>query len=236
MQELLERKMAIPIRGAQETENAYYGFVPEFSDTGDIIARAEPRLRSPSNGTNQLWMTFYRYVNDPSGGDRRAKRHFQVCQLCNASYELNLEWNQGFQNATGSYTVLGEVSFPDDKPGKPSNMSQHAYSAFIWALTDQLVGSLGWFQSSNQTMPGIPPQFGVIDTPLQRTNLLGSDDLDFFFNLGEDHDPYKENVTTLLSDQRLEDKNRAKNRTLAALVEELSYNLTVSLMHNHLLT
>jgi hypothetical protein len=35
IQELLDSKMAIPIRGARETENAYYAFVPEFSDTGD---------------------------------------------------------------------------------------------------------------------------------------------------------------------------------------------------------
>jgi hypothetical protein len=52
----------------------------------------------------------------------------------------------------------------------------------------------------------------------------------------DEHDVYDTERVTQISDERLQDKNRAKNRTLAALVEELSYNLTVSLMHNHLLT
>jgi hypothetical protein len=39
-----------------------------------------------------------------------------------------------------------------------------------------------------------------------------------------------------LSDQRLKDKAMARNRTLDVLIEELSSNLTVSMMHNRLLT
>jgi hypothetical protein len=39
-----------------------------------------------------------------------------------------------------------------------------------------------------------------------------------------------------LSDQLLEDKAMARNLMLDVLIEELSFNLTVSMMHNRLLT
>jgi hypothetical protein len=127
---LLQEKMDIPLGTAKEKIDVYYAFVPVFNATGELIPLSTPRLQSPSNGTNQLWITFLRYDME-SGGNRTKQRHYQVCQLYNASYDLELEWDRGFQNVNGSYGVLEEVDFPDDKPDIVSDMSQHAYSTFM---------------------------------------------------------------------------------------------------------
>jgi hypothetical protein len=82
-------------------------------------------------------------------------------------------------------------------------------------------------------------QFGVIDSPIQRTSLLGSKDLDAYFEFDEEKELYKDQNISIafdLSDQRLDDKAMARNLTLDVLIEELSFNLTVSMMHNRLLT
>jgi hypothetical protein len=99
-----------------------------------------------------------------------------------------------------------------------------------------LVGAFSWFVDEDRSKPFLFPEFGVIDTPLQRTSLLGSVDLDVFFDLNKNKGWKKDENTTQLSDQRLQDKALAKNRTLAVLIEELSFNMTVSLLHNEILT
>jgi hypothetical protein len=233
--DLLQDMMANSLGTAKETINVYYAFVPAFNATGDLIALSQPRLQSPSNSTNQLWMTFLRYAID-SGGNRIQERHYQVCQLYNATYDLKFKWERGFQDVTGSYKALEEVNFPNDKPDVVSDMSQHSYSAFMWALTDQLVGTFSWFVESNRSNIHQPPEFGIIDTAISHTSLLGSSDLDVFFNLDKNKGWGGGTNDTQISDQRLQDKALAKNRTLDVLIEELSFNTTVSLLHNELLT
>ncbi|KAH0563094.1 hypothetical protein GP486_002336 [Trichoglossum hirsutum] len=230
----LRDEMANPFGTAKETINAYYAFVPAFNATGGLIALSKPRLQAPSNATNQLWITFLRYIID-STGNRTQERRYQVCQLYNATYDLNFKWERNFQSVTGSYRLLKEVDFPDDKPDLVSDMSRHAYSAFMWAITDQLVGTFGWFVGSNQSDIHQPPEFGLIDTAISRTSLLGSSDLDVFFDLDKNKGWDGSTNDTQLSDQRLQDKALAKNKTLDVLIEELSFNTTVSLLHNELL-
>ncbi|KAF2270247.1 hypothetical protein CC78DRAFT_599658 [Lojkania enalia] len=234
---LLAEEMSIKLNGSIETDNVYYSFVPEYKSNGELIANPQPREQSPSNATNQLWMTFLRTTYNSSGA-RVKERHYQVCRLHNATYDLNITRDHGFQNIAGSYDLREEVPFPSDVPGSESNMAQHAYSAFMWALADQLVGKFSWYvQPNNDSTSALPSQFGVIESPIARTSLLGSWDLDTFFDLDEEKGLYKvpggPNLT--LSDQRLQDKALAKNRTLDVLIEELSFNTTVSLMHNELL-
>ena len=113
-------------------------------------------------------------------------------------------------------------------------MSAHAYSAFLWCLSDQIVGAFTWFGDRSNPFPS--PEFGVIDTPLQHTSLLGSSDLDVYFDLNKNKSWNKDGNSTQLSDQRMQDKAMARNRTLPVLIEELSYNMTVSLLHNEILT
>lgn len=232
---LLQDKMAVRLGTAKETVNVYYGFVPAVDDSGKVTALDRNRLQTPSNGTNQLWMAVLRYAID-TGGNRIQERHYQVCQLYNATYNLRLEWDRGTQNVQGSYKVLEEVNFPNDRSDAAADMSQHAYSAFLWALTDQLVGAFSWFVEEDQSKPYLSPEFGVIDTSIQHTSLLGSSDLDMFFDLNENNGWYKVENTGTLSNQRAQDKLLERNRTLKALIEELSFNLTASLLHNELLT
>jgi hypothetical protein len=233
MESLLSEEMAVPLDTAKKAVNVYYGFVPAFDAAGEVIALSKPRLQSPSNATNQLWITFLRYAID-SDGHRIQERHFQVCQLHNATFDLELAWTGGIQTIHGSYDVLEEVQFPNQKSDNVSNMSQHAYSAFMWVLTDQLVGVFTWV--SDRFNLSRSPEFGVIDTPLHRTSILGSSDLDVFFDLNKNKSQTMDENSTPLSDQRLQDKALARNRTLDVLVEELSFNMTVSLLHNELLT
>ncbi|KAF2729936.1 hypothetical protein EJ04DRAFT_501369 [Polyplosphaeria fusca] len=232
----LRDEMSKPLGTKNETDNVYFSFVPTLNSTdGTIIPNWKPRQQSPSKALNQLWMTFIRLKVD-SRGNRIKERHYQVCRLMNSTYNLTFSHDHGFQNISGSYTVNEEVPFPTDAPGRISNMAQHAYSAFLWTLTDQLVGKFSWYVKSNASDSADAPQFGVIESAIQRTSILGSWDLDAFFDLDEEKGLYANNDSAPLGDQRLQDKALAKNRTLDVLIEELSFNTTVSLMHNELLT
>ncbi|KUI55607.1 hypothetical protein VP1G_02892 [Cytospora mali] len=235
IESFLQKHASEPLGTAYLNESAYYAFVPDWENNGELIAMDGPRYQQPSNATNELWMTFQRYVVNDDTERIRERRH-QVCRLHNATYDLILSWDRGFQNVTSSHTVGEEVFSPHDKMGDVSNYAQHAYSAFMWTLTDQLVGSFAWYIDSEPS-PYRPAQFGKIDSPIQHNSLLGSSDLDVFFDFSTEKGLYLNNPDTEphLSDQRTQDKALARNRTLDVLIEELSINITVSLLHNELL-
>ncbi|CAN8101641.1 unnamed protein product [Discula destructiva] len=232
----LDVKASTALGTAFLDEAAYYAFVPAFNEAKQLIAMDQPRYQQPSNASNELWMFFERYTED--GGDDFNRTHqYQVCRLYNASYDVTLSWDNGFQHVNASYEVKEQVHFPHDKLGDVSNYAQHAYSAFMWTLTDQLVGLFGWY-IEREPGPYRAAQFGAINSPIQHNSILGSSDLDVFFNLEVVKGLYLNNPETPgnLSDQRLQDKALANNRTLDVLIEELSMNMTVSLLHNELLT
>ena len=235
IQGLLQQNMNTPRDGAVEVENAYYGFVAGFNQTGGRTAISQPRYQSYSNATNQLWMTFLRY-SLALNGTRIRNRMYQVCRLHNASFDLQLEWNHGFQNVTADYEILEEIPYPNDQLGVGSKRTHHSYSAFFWSLTDQLVGRLGWLNDLDGQTIGRAPQYGVIETAIQHTSVLGSSDLDSFFDFDVERGLYRSDNETTISGQRLQDKFMAGNRTLQVLIEELSKNTTISLLHNTLLT
>lgn len=232
----LEQEMKKRLGTSELKDSAYFSFVPTYDSNGTLFPATRPRNQTPSNATNELWMAFKRPTSNLNGrGFSLKERLYQVCILRNATYHLHVKKDHGFQNITGSYDVIGDVPFPHDGPGATSNMSLHAYSAFMWVIADQLMGHLSWYQNINQSDPSRAAQFGVIDSQIQQTSLLGSWDLDAFFDFDEEYDMHKvKNMT--LSDQRSQDKALAKNRTLDVLIEELSFNTTVGLMHNSLLT
>ncbi|KUI64417.1 hypothetical protein VM1G_11206 [Cytospora mali] len=215
IESFLQKHASEPLGTAYLNESAYYAFVPDGEHNGELTAMDGPRYQQPSNATNELWMTFWRYVANNDTERIRERRH-QVCRLHNATYDLILSWDHGFQDVTSSYT--------------------HAYSAFMWTLTDQLVGSFAWYIESEPSSYR-PAQFGRIDSPIQHNSLLGSSDLDVFFDFSTEKGLYLNDPDTEphLSDQRTQDKALARNRTLDVLIEELSINITVSLLHNELL-
>jgi hypothetical protein len=239
MEEFLQEEMATVRNAMVETDNVYYSFVPTYDSSGNLTAVWRPRQQIQSSSINELWMTFLRPTFDEQG--KRVKpRHYQICRPHNASYSLKISQHHGLQEVMGRYEVGNTIPFPRDDPSKASNMIQHAYTAFMWVICDQLVGKMAWYKKTDTISDEqAAAQFGVIDSPVQRTALLGSLDLDAYFELDEEKELYKgQNMSKAfeLSDQRLKDKAMARNRTLEVLIEELSFNMTVSLMHNRLLT
>jgi hypothetical protein len=223
---------------------AYYAFVPSFDVGGEnatsvffngsnITALDQPRLQQQSrNATNELWMKFWRYETD-SHGDQIPVPQYSQCSLWNASYSLTFLFENGGQTISNNSIILSNpVAYPTSDPNQPSDLVQHSYSALFWVLTDQLVGSMSFFISNT---PSLTPNlaYASIDTQIEHNSILGSNDLDYFFHLNKQ--VYGSPTNGTLSDQRLQDKALAQNQTLPFLVEQLAFNITVSLMHDPLL-
>jgi len=235
-----QERRGISIEGAVIVDDAYYAFVPHFDEQNSLKALDTPMYQGPiQRSLNELWMTFYRYYTDGEGF-LRTRRHYQVCRLHNATYTIGLKWANGTQTTQGHAEPHDAVGYPHDPRGRESNMVQHAYSAFFWALTDHLVGWLGYYQHPDceKQVPedlNCARRFGVMATPISRTALLGSDDLDVYFDFNENRDE-KGFLTEEPSEQRKQDKTRAHSATLDALIPEFAFNMTASILFNPLLT
>jgi hypothetical protein len=248
IQALLEQKVATLQDTYRETVNAYFSFVPSFDTDGNgtnkityggktITALSEPRLQQPQNASNELWYTFMRYEKNSDGsflkdanGSKVAQRQYSQCKLYHAIYDIYLQFDDGSQSITkNNITLLDTVDFPSNSPFVLTNLTQQSYSAYFSVLTDQVVGSMG-FLNDTQPDPSRSPAYSQIDTPIIRNSLLGSDDLDFFFDTNKLL--YLNNSGLPLSPQRLQDKALANNQTLPFLIEDLSFNITMSFFTN----
>ena len=222
-----------------EEANYYFSFVPDLSNLGNASAPDDgvgllpiTRLQQPESASNQLWMAYTRNVSDPNG-TRYTADHYSICQLYNASYSINLTFEEGTQTIQDMGTrLLNTVDYPQLSTNySDALMTQHAYSAVMWALTDLLTGSMGIFTETTSETSNIPTNFSEITTQIEHTSLLGSSDLDAFF----DANHYLSSTNNSLSDQRLQDIALAGNQTLDVLIPELCYNMTISFMSNPLL-
>jgi hypothetical protein len=235
--------------GELSEEFAYSAFVSTFdvdpSDTNtipfegtNITALSQPRLQQrPGNATNEVWLFYYSYsidangsyVLDPNEYDQQyLTPQYSVCSLWNATYDLEFAFDDGQQNVTtNDIMLLNSVAYPSYGT---TDFVQMAYSAVFWVLADQLVGFMGVIsRAKNGTGT---TSYGSIDTNMKHNNLLGSKGLDYFFeqNANAEHQ-----VEWPFSEQRVNDKNLAENQTLSYLIQQLSFNITVSLMNNPLL-
>ncbi|KAH7346808.1 hypothetical protein BKA65DRAFT_477981 [Rhexocercosporidium sp. MPI-PUGE-AT-0058] len=191
-------------------------------------------LQRPANtSSNQLWTTYQRYFWNSSGA-RYTKVQHSACRLFNASYDVNIDFKAGTQTISKNQELEtnNEIEYPKDNPYTLTNYAAHSYSAFMWVLTDQLVGSMGfWIDNSTNR------KFSSISSPIEHNSLLGSLDLDPFFDYNDAL--YRQNATSLnrtMGDQQVEDKALANNKTLNTLIEELSFNVTISFMSSTLLS
>jgi hypothetical protein len=217
----------------RQVETAYYAYVPAAAPDHNAAGQADVRFQSPADASNQVWMRFERYENST---DKICdhNRHYQVCSLWNATYDLTLNWENDFQNVSGNSTLLHMVAYPPlDPTNFTTEMTQHAYSAFFWALADQLVGSFGRY--AERLPNGSDRNFPLIRSPIQHNSLLGSSDLNVFFDYNEENDACQRRYEDL-TPQRRQDVDRARRKKLPELIEELAFNSTISLMHNDLLT
>ena len=148
----------------------------------------------------------------PDGtGNRSTVVHHSVCRLFNASYDVNFVFEAGNQTIqrNADLDVLNEIQYPVDDPFTPTNYAAHSYTAFMWVLTDQLVGSMGfWIDNTTHR------KFSSISTPIEHNSLLGSVDLDPFFDYNDAL--YRQNSSTAnksMSDHEIEDfYNRWEDR------------------------
>ncbi|OWP07419.1 hypothetical protein B2J93_6198 [Marssonina coronariae] len=240
MDRLLRLKMTEARDNFTEVTSAYFGFVPteyimnggKVTDFSTVDAISQVMMQRPTHASNQFWAAYRRYAWNISGNYTEV--HYMVCRLYNASYDIKFEFMAGNQTITKNResTQLNEIEYPKDDPITPTNYAAHSYSAFMWVLTNQLVGSMG-FWTDNSTNR----KFSSISTPIEHNSLLGSVDLDPFFDYNDAL--YVRNATNInkkMSDQRNQDKKLAMNKTLSALIEELSFNVTISFMSSNLLS
>jgi hypothetical protein len=246
--DLLLQKMQTLQGTYLEMINAFYSFVPSLDvdlngtsivdDNGNkITALSTPRLQQPHSTINEMWLTFIRYTRAQDGsvlidsnGTKLSERQFYQCKLYHAIYNINLQFDNGTQIVTKTkIDVLDSVKFPDNDPSVPTNLTEHSYSAYFSAFTDQLVGSMAFF---NDTMPdGIrSPAFSQVDTAILRNIIIGSNDLDYYFDTNKRL--YLNNTDQPLSPQRRLDKALANNQTLPYLMESLAFNITISFLTN----
>lgn len=254
--------MSIPLGTYRQSINAFSAFIPVFNSTIDdaeyntttvnvdgttATALWDADLQRPLNtSTNEIWMRFYRYKKDVTGQYIRGPDnqkippdlHFTVCKLYDARYDATFSWNNGFQSVVNSsVSDLKLMPHPDDSKGRPSDLVAHAYTAVFLALANEVVGTMAFYYDTETNVTEDyaerPPRFSSFQTRIHENSLTGSDDLDYYFAVNKQL--FTNNLPEPLSAQRLQDKAVAKNKTLDALIEDLSFNITISLLHDPLL-
>ena len=245
----------------REVSNEYFAFVPALVnlsgssfDSGVQVANLS-NVNGALNASNQLWMKFPRYPPDVTilNVTDKADPYYLSCELYNASYEVNFSWANGIQSISmPEPEIVGVVPYPTTGSSVTAYQESSAYSAFMWALSNQLVGSMGFYQSTsnngtgNSILNGIyadnnqpssgdkttDPIFSEIYTDIDQTSLLGSSDFNSYFI--KNHALHS-HTDGLFSPQRLQDMAYARNRTLDVLIPELSSNITLSLIIDPLL-
>ena len=242
----VRRKAAID-PSVKELSNDYFAFVPALSNVNDTSLHAPIQVANLSNvngalyASNQLWLTVPRYsVNQINfNASRVADPTYLTCELHNASYHVNFTWTNGVQflDILG-LDVLDATPYPTDPSFSASDEDNMAYSSFMWALSSQLVGTMGFYQdiSPNDTNNQIIANrtYSEIATNIDQTSLLGTSDLNSFFI--KNHFLSSNNASQPFSSQRLRDIALARNRTLDVLIPELSSNITLSLISYPLLS
>ena len=245
----------------REVSNEYFAFVPALVDVSGVPPDAGVQVANLSdvngapNASNQLWMKFPRYPPDvtiPSVTDE-ADPYYLSCELYNASYQVDFSWVDGIQSISmPEPEVVGVVAYPTNGSSITAYEESLAYSAFMWALSSQLVGSMGFYQStsSNGTENSVLGRiydddnqptggnnttntiFSEIHSNIGQTSLLGSSDFNSYFI--KNH-ALQRHTGGVFSPQRLQDMAYARNRTLDVLISEFSSNITLSLIIDPLL-
>jgi hypothetical protein len=218
---------------ATEIYNGYFAYVPDLS-APDRYGNASNRTEDPTRSSNQLWLAFKRNGTawDDTVFPKCPITAYRVCQLYNASYDLTVTFQDGEMSVSYEQpTNLTEVDYPVVDLSRPSDLVQLSYSAFMWAFTDLLVGSMGLY-TDNLTSANASAWFIGIQTDIRNTALLGSSDLDCSFAVDW---LFYDDKWAAPSPQRQQDIDFARSLPLEVLIPELSINLTISLMSDILL-
>lgn len=218
----------------------YYAFVPVLSGARNlsspnqgISAISSARLQAPVEGSNELWMVYSKYSEGYDAlplRDRPTEDEYKTCRLHRASYTFDLAFQEIVQDSKLiKQDILEAVAYPNQGDLQSDDLKiRHAYSAVMWAISDLIIGKMGNYDISDDTFGG-RTNFSEINTQIAHTSLLGTSDLRVFFDKNRDW-----NVAP--SPQTAQDVALAKNKRLVDLIEELTLNVTMSFMHNPLLT
>jgi hypothetical protein len=244
IQAAMERNSFAKEAPVTEIANNYFSMVPDLSAAGlaaneGVVQMANhTNTKGAENGSNQLWLGFDRYVVGSDGSIALRPQRLQ-CQLYNTSYEVGFSFVEGIQSLTlkNHLRLLNSIEYPSGSLESDEAEMNMAYTAFMWVLTDQLTGSISFYRNISAKAGTDNDTWSEINSDIQTTALLGSSDLQSFFDYNRKLYPSKGGTgTEKISDQRAEDIAFAKNRTLDALIEELSSNITLSLMNSNLLS
>jgi hypothetical protein len=221
-----------------EVYRPYFAYVPDLSSPGRMGLPSRREI-DPSWASNQLWLSFAKngtgWQNIPF--PKCPLTHYRVCELYNASYSLKITFQDGSMSVQSDKPkIQNKVPYPirliDEKI--PDSMVQAAYSGYMWALTDILVGSMTLFQYTTNSASSDEVYSTRIKTGLKNTSLLGSSDLNCFFGISW---MFSKVTWQPPKAQRQKDIDFARNGAgLDVLIPELSANLTITLMTNELLT
>lgn len=242
----VRRKAAID-PSVKELSNDYFAFVPALSNLNDTSLHAPIQVANLSdvNGalyaSNQLWLTI------PGSNVSQLNLNFSqianptylTCELHNASYHVNFTWTNGAQFLDVlDIDVFDATPYPTDPSFSAVDEDNMAYSAFMWTLSSQLVGTIGFYQevSRNDTNIQIIANrtYSEVATNLEQTSLLGTSNLNSHFI--KNHFLSSNNASQPFSPARIQDMALARNRTLDVLIPELSSNITLSLISHPLLS
>lgn len=238
-----ERSKSAVDKSVKEIQNSYFAFVPDLSkagidaNAGVIQVANHSDTNGAARGSNELWLRFQRYQADPNG-PAVLRSHSLQCQLYNTSYQVDFSFVQGVQSIQWKeLKPLNIIPYPDGPSSSDQKEMEMAYTAFMWTLSDQLTGSIGFYSNITASASSGADSFSDITTGLQETALLGSSDLQSFFDYNHNLYPSKQGTSSgKVSDQRAEDIALARNRTFDVLIEELSANITLSLLSSDLLS
>lgn len=217
----------------------YYALVPALGGarqtltTETVYSANLSDVTGSLNASNQLWIRLLRRNQTRTAANITAivQPYHLSCQLYKAIYSVKFSWINGVQSLQLLDRQVGvPVKYPSPDDSRLDSVAM-GYSAFMLAMSDQLTGSMGFFQDVNTT--ALP--YSRISTKIATTTLIGSSDFDNYFLANHAigaHLPPNEQFSA----QRLQDMAFARHRTLDALISELSSNITLSLISNPLMS
>ena len=186
-------------------------------------------------------MRFSRRDDTIPGPNVISAPHYLHCKLHNATYTVKFTWLNGIQTLRILDPAIGDsVTYLTNTSAISFDREDLAYSAFMWATSNQLTGSMGFYrdrslQNSLNGGNNTAGMYSRISTDIDRTSLLGSSKFNTYFL--KDHalsGNLKPGET--FSAQRLQDMAFARHQKLERLSQELSSNITMSLIGNPLLS
>jgi hypothetical protein len=261
-EQIIEKIMQIHEGTYFQWINTFTGFIPIYggvpadvmNETTSVVVNGtqiaalwDANAQRPLNSSrNEIWMRFWRYpknssseyIRGPDGQRPQPDKYYLTCQLYRATYDVTFSWSNGVQTVINNTVNVGDlVPYPRDIVNHPSDVVAHAYSAIFLVLANEIVGTTAFYNDTATNSPADyvdePPNFSSSQTRILENSLTGSDDLDYYFAINKLL--FSKNPPEPFSDQRLQDKAVAKNKTLDLLIEELCYNITISLLHDPLL-